>query len=283
MTHYADLAISAEVEILDHRQLATDTRLVRLAVPDALCAAIPGQFFMLRDARSSDPLIGRAFAMYDVDPQAGWIDLVYLVKGKLTSSIVDKRPGDHLCLWGPLGNGFDDRPTEHLIMVAGGIGQTPFLSLAREATGRQAFGNRNCGYAQRVSLCYGVRSSHYLAGLDAFQAAGAEIHVATEDGSIGRPQRVTEVLTGLLDQTSDLSRTRLVCCGPEPMMQAVARIASQRGADCQVSLETPMACGIGICFTCVAKVGSPSQWDYQRTCVEGPVFDAAMIVWDDAE
>ncbi|MFN9788441.1 MAG: dihydroorotate dehydrogenase electron transfer subunit, partial [Pirellulaceae bacterium] len=48
---------------------------------------------------------------------------------------------------------------------------------------------------------------------------------------------------------------------------------------CQVSLETPMACGIGICFTCVAKVGTPSDWDYRRTCIEGPVFDADQIVW----
>jgi dihydroorotate dehydrogenase electron transfer subunit len=63
------------------------------------------------------------------------------------------------------------------------------------------------------------------------------------------------------------------------MMQAVAQIAGKFGVACQVSLETPMACGLGICFTCVAKVGTAEQWDYKRTCVEGPIFDAAEIVW----
>ena len=63
------------------------------------------------------------------------------------------------------------------------------------------------------------------------------------------------------------------------MMEAVAKIAEQRSIDCEVSLETPMACGIGLCFTCVAKVGSESDWDYKRTCVEGPVFNSREIVW----
>jgi dihydroorotate dehydrogenase electron transfer subunit len=64
------------------------------------------------------------------------------------------------------------------------------------------------------------------------------------------------------------------------MLEAVAHLAAARGVPCQVSLETPMACGIGICFTCVAKVKDKGgQWDYKRTCVEGPVFDAADIEW----
>jgi dihydroorotate dehydrogenase electron transfer subunit len=64
------------------------------------------------------------------------------------------------------------------------------------------------------------------------------------------------------------------------MMEAVAHLARQYSVSCQVSLETPMACGIGICFSCVAKVlQADGSWDYRRTCVEGPVFDAAQIVW----
>jgi dihydroorotate dehydrogenase electron transfer subunit len=64
------------------------------------------------------------------------------------------------------------------------------------------------------------------------------------------------------------------------MMAAVARLAAARGAACQVSLETPMACGIGICFSCVARVrDDDGGWDYRRTCVEGPMFDAARIEW----
>lgn len=253
---------------------------LRLELETEQSPGLPGQFYMLRDHRSCDPLIGRAFAMYDCDSAGSWVDIVYLVKGKLTSSIAQLEPGRALSLWGPLGNSFDYAPTEHLIMVAGGIGQTPFLCLAREALGHQQFGERPSGYANRVSLCYGVRSSRYLAGVEAFQKAGVSLHLATDDGSDGGPPRlVTNLLTQLLERQASLAGVRVVCCGPEAMMQSAAQIAQEFGVACQVSLETPMACGLGICFTCVAKVGTPEQWDYKRTCVEGPIFDAAEIVW----
>ena len=89
-------------------------------------------------------------------------------------------------------------------------------------------------------------------------------------------------MTDLLSQVLAARTTscRIVCCGPEVMMEAVAKLAAAHEVPCEVSLETPMACGIGICFTCVAKVKDASgQWDYKRTCVEGPVFDAAQIEW----
>jgi dihydroorotate dehydrogenase electron transfer subunit len=72
----------------------------------------------------------------------------------------------------------------------------------------------------------------------------------------------------------------VACCGPDPMMAAVARWTAARGIRCDVSLEAPMACGIGICFTCVARVrDADGGWDYRRTCIEGPVFDSARIAW----
>lgn len=279
MPHFADNAVFAPLVVIDNYRIAKDTMCLRVAAPPEMCAAKPGQFFMLRDLRSTDPLIGRAFALYDCDPQSGWIEVAYLVKGKLTQSISRLSNAATVGMCGPLGNSFDDSPAEHLIMVAGGIGQTPFLCLTKEALGNQRFGDRSCGYAKRVSLCYGARTKDYLAGVDSFQKAGANVHIATEDGSIGPPQRVTAVLEELLQQESNLANTRIVCCGPEPMMEAVAKIAKKHQVQCQVSLETPMACGIGICFTCVAKVGCNEDWDYKRTCVEGPIFNAGEIVW----
>ena len=279
MTHYADGATFQTLTVLANYPLAQDTMCVRLAAPEQMLAAQPGQFFMLRDVRSSDPLIGRAFALYDCNLQAGWLELASLVKGKLTRSIASIAAGGQVGVCGPLGNSFDDSSTDHLIMVAGGIGQTPFLTLTKEALGKQSYPGRHSGYAKRVSLCYGARSQKYFAGLDQFTAAGAQLNLATEDGSVGPPRRVTQALKELLVEQPNLSQTRIVCCGPEPMMEAVAKIAKDHEVPCQVSLETPMACGIGICFTCVAKVGTSEQWDYQRTCVEGPIFDAQRIVW----
>jgi dihydroorotate dehydrogenase electron transfer subunit len=166
-------------------------------------------------------------------------------------------------------------------MVAGGIGQTPFLAVGREALGGRRYGvpARSAGYAKRATLCYGVRTADLAAGVDQFRQAGVEVRLSSDDGSVGYHGLVTELLAELLDEHEPI-RCRIVCCGPEPMMEAVAKLAAQRGAPCEVSLETPMACGIGICFSCVVKVrGADGEWDYKRTCVEGPVFDAEKIEW----
>ena len=279
--YYADLAEQQTVEVLQHEQLARDTYRVRFSAPNIARRILPGQFLMVRLAGCNDPLIGRPLALYDValspagEPQ--WIDVVYLVKGKFTSRLAGWGTGQSLDVWGPLGNGFAPLATDHLVMVAGGIGQTPFLALAREHLGLCRFGQppREPCLAQRVTLCYGARSADLLAGVEDFERIGVDVRVATDDGSRGHHGLVTELLEEVLAATNE---TRIVCCGPERMMAAVARVARAANVACQVSLETPMACGVGICFTCVAKVRDNSgAWDYKRTCVDGPVFDADMI------
>jgi dihydroorotate dehydrogenase electron transfer subunit len=111
-----------------------------------------------------------------------------------------------------------------------------------------------------------------------FHDAGVDVRLCTEDGTAGHRGLVTDILRQVLDERQ--AARQIVCCGPEPMLEAVAGVASQYETPCQVSLETPMACGIGICFTCVAKVKDErGDWDYKRTCVEGPVFDAERIEW----
>ena len=129
-----------------------------------------------------------------------------------------------------------------------------------------------------VTLCYGARTADYLAGVDDFEQLGVDVR-HQHRRRLGRPSR-----PGDRSARASAGRTpgvaRIVCCGPEPMMEAVADVAAERGVPCQVSLETPMACGIGICFSCVAKVrDADGTWDYKRTCVEGPIFDAAQIEW----
>jgi dihydroorotate dehydrogenase electron transfer subunit len=130
-----------------------------------------------------------------------------------------------------------------------------------------------------VTLCYGCRSGQYLAGVEDFQRAGVDVRLSTEDGSAGQRGLVTDLIGPVVEQSK--LPCRIVACGPEAMLAAVAKLAERLRLPCQVSLETPMACGIGICFSCVAKVRDESgQWDYRRTCVEGPVFDARDIEFD---
>lgn len=270
--------------ILEHRMIAKDTWQVCFDASDLARIAIPGQFFMVRLADCNDPLIGRALAMYDRGFDSAGVptslSVVYTVKGKFTQALSKLNAGQAIEVWGPLGNAFSTQSVDHLIMVAGGVGITPMLSVAADALGRQAFGksaspNR---YAQQVTLCYGARTRDYLAGLPSFESLGVSLAIATEDGSLGHRGRVTDVLDNLLEGTSGTKR--IVCCGPEPMMQAVSQLARRHEVPCEVSLETPMACGIGICFTCVAKIDQGNgTWDYRRTCIEGPIFQADTIVW----
>lgn len=286
--YYADGAIQTSAAVVENVQLASGTYRIRLHAPELARRVSPGQFLMLRLAGGTDPLLGRPLALYDtwlgLDGAPAGVDVVYLVVGRMTARLAQVTAGDAIEAWGPLGNGFSTEPVEHLVMVAGGIGQTPFLALGREALGGRQYGDarRRPLRASRTTLCYGVRSAEMLAGVDDFQATGIEVRVSSDDGSVGRRGLVTEGLAELLEQEADKSagQVRIACCGPERMMEAVARLADRHGVACEVSLETPMACGIGICFSCVVKVRQPDgEWDYKRTCVEGPVFAAEKIEW----
>jgi dihydroorotate dehydrogenase electron transfer subunit len=283
--YYADTASFSRVRILENVQLARDTYRVRFECREIARRIVPGQFVMLRLAGLNDPLLGRPLALYDVvrdsDGTPVGIDVVYLTLGKMTHQLAKCVPGDELEIWGPLGNGFPPQPTDELIMVAGGIGQTPFLALGQEYLGRRQYGDppRSVPPAKRVTLCYGVQSAELLAGMADFEAAGFEVRISSDDGSVGHHGFVTHLLEHALSETQ--SRDRLVvCCGPEPMMHAVAELCQRTHTPCLVSLETPMACGIGICFSCVTKVRQPDGgWDWKRTCVEGPIFEAQKIEW----
>ncbi len=282
---YADSATQVRVAVIENVQLARDTFRVRFECPQIARRIVPGQFLMLRLADLNDPLLGRPLALYDtiIDPagRPSAIDAVYLRLGKMTHRLAEYRAGDELEIWGPLGNGFPFIETDHLIMVAGGIGQTPFMALGQEYLGRRQYGDppRTTQPARRVTICYGVRSADLAAGVADFQRAGIDVHLSSDDGTVGHHGLVTDLLLRELDASPNQNQL-VTCCGPEPMMHAVAKICQARGVRCFASLETPMACGIGICFSCVTKVRQPDgDWDWKRTCVEGPIFDATKIEW----
>ncbi len=267
--------------------MARNTYRLRLHCPEMARRIVPGQFFMVRPSRGSDPLLGRPFALFDTyDDEQGQpigFDFGYVTVGKLTGLMPTWKVGDEVSIWGPLGNGFPVVPaeTKHLMCVAGGIGQTPFLAVARELLTSRRYGSPTREVAARpkkVTLSYGARSADYLAGLDLFAIDGLDVRLATDDGSRGHHGFVTDLLRQSL--ASDCPPDLIYCCGPEPMMHAVQKIATAAKIPCWLSLETPMACGIGICFSCVAKIQQDDgEWDYRRTCLEGPVFPAAKVVF----
>lgn len=296
----ADEAVQVRTEVREIELVARGTFRIRFDAPQIAERIVPGQFVMLRMAGTSDPLIGRALAMYDVVEDAAGrptaIDVIFIKKGKFTTAVAEAGRGAALDVWGPLGNGFSTAPTETLLIAVGGVGQTPMLALAAEALGRRSFGRPNfgrqdseqetrpSGFASRAVMVYGARSGDLLACTEAFRGAGIDLRLCTDDGSAGERARVPELVASWIDQNgAQANRSdsiRIVSCGPEIMMEKVAAVAAERRLPCEVSLETPMACGIGICFSCVARVRQEDgEWDYKRTCVEGPVFDAARIMW----
>jgi len=280
-------ALQQLATVVEHVAWAKNTRRIRLDCPEIARQIRPGQFVMVRIPNRPDPLLGRPFALYDIytndkgEPQG--IEFGYVIVGKMTSVLETLVAGDPIELWGPLGNGFPVPPAGHLVIAAGGIGQTPFLAVIREALRRRVYGIPARDVVQvpsRITLCYGVRSAEYLAGVEAFRDEGIEVQIATDDGSAGHRGYVTDLLKPLV--TAAVPPAMVYCCGPEPMMKAVVRLIQSANVPGLLSLESPMACGFGACFSCVARIRQDDgTWDYRRVCVEGPVFTADQIVFDE--
>ena len=223
---------------------------------------------MLRLPNRSDPLLGRPLALYRAESHR--IEVVYVAIGKMTNRLAEVKPEDPLEFWLPLGNGFPknnaENKVQHTILVAGGIGQTPFLMYCQ---------NRQ----ERVSLLYGARTASLITCMDDFRQLGIEPMIATDDGSKGFSGFATDLIEKVYQSGES---TQLLCCGPLPMLRSAFLIAQKLGLSCFVSLETPMSCGLGICFGCVVpyRDSENADWDYRRTCIEGPVFDAYKLRWD---
>lgn len=290
--------------VVENIAIARDTYRLRLAHANIAGAITPGQFVMIRPGSegASDPLLGRPLALYDVirDPGSGMptaFEVVYLVVGRGTSALSQRRPGERVAVWGPLGNGFGPPPKGPVIFVAGGIGQTPFLALGRSWLGKANYGNERAGVVQQtchtiskapirqpdgfcsaITLLYGVRTAALLAGVQDFREAGFGVELATDDGTAGHHGYVTELLARRLQ--SGQTPVHVVACGPPGMLAAVAALARQHGLPCDVSLENQMACGFGACFSCVVPIRqSDGSTDLRRACVEGPIVSADLVDW----
>jgi dihydroorotate dehydrogenase electron transfer subunit len=210
---------------------------------------------------------------------AGGVEMLYEVVGTGTKLLSQEKAGGHLDVIGPLGNGFflprttnDERRTT--ILVAGGVGVAPLVALAENlAYSVERIADRK---KRKTHVLIGAKTkSHILCEKD-FKKIGCEIKVSTEDGSKGKKGLITDVLTDFLRITHDARRMTIYACGPHPMLKAVARISSLMDVPCQVSLEEKMACGVGVCLGCPAKMKAGG---YKMVCKDGPVFDAKEIAW----
>ncbi len=232
--------------------------------------ARPGQFVMIKAGASAEPPLRRPFSILEASPERETFTLFVKAIGPGSRALVSLPQGGVAQCLGPLGRPFTS-PTgdSEALLVGGGYGVAPFSFLGAELA-RQG---------SRARLFYGGRTAAELPLLARLRQQGLEVVPATEDGSLGSAGRVTVPLEAHLDTAA--GPHRLYACGPEAMMHAVARIAAARGLAAQVSLDPWMGCGVGTCLGCVVRIqgSGDGRWKYRCACTEGPVFDAARVVW----
>ena len=222
-------------------------------------SARAGQFTMLRGTEWGDaPLLPRPMSYLS----AGTTPSVLIkVLGEGTARMARAEPGEPFTLLGPLGNTFHlPQSGRRPLLVAGGVGIAPLLLFARVLAEKGL---------SPVAL-YGGRTARDLPLEDDLSEV-AEVHLTTEDGSRGSKGRVTDVLDGLLAENMEV-----FTCGPNRMMAAVAALCEARDVPCEASLETPMACGYGVCLGCPVPTQDGS---YLYACVQGPCVDVRRIAW----
>jgi dihydroorotate dehydrogenase electron transfer subunit len=240
-----------------------------LAAPTIAAQVRPGHFVALAvGGPHTSMLLRRSFSVYRAAD--GRVEIVFSVAGKGTQWLAGLRPGDRIDVVGPVGQPFRlPTPGSTAVLVAGGYGSAPMFGLADAI--------RATGGAAHFVL--GAATAGRLFGVDEAQAGAGQVLVTTDDGSLGTRGRVTDVLGDLITATG---ATTVFACGPMPMLRAVARMAGAAGVASQCAVEEAMACGIGVCMTCVLPVrGADGQTRMVRACTDGPVFDGTAVRWDE--
>ena len=219
----------------------------------------PRQFVQVEVPNSKSTYLRRPISINYVDYANNQLWLLVRKAGEGTSSLMKLAENDVVNLMLPLGNGFTIFPGETMLLIGGGVGVAPLLYLGKKA--KEAGAN--------VKFLLGARTENDLLELEKFEAVG-DVFVSTENGGKGEKGFVTQ--HSVLNSGSF---SRIACCGPMPMMKAVAKIAKDKSIECEVSLENVMACGLGACLCCVEDTVEGNVC----VCKEGPVFNIKRLKW----
>jgi dihydroorotate dehydrogenase electron transfer subunit len=265
--------------VLANRQAGAYRHLV-LAAPGAAPRARPGQFVAVavggEPGAATPTLLRRAFSLHRASaqsPDGPTLEVVVAAHGPGSTWLTRRRPGDELDVVAPLGRPFPvPPPGAPVVLVGGGYGSAPMGWWGREL---QALGHP-------VAAVFGAGDAARLFGVDDAAGVAAPLLVTTDDGSAGTRGLVTDALPrALAGVDGGTAAPQVYACGPMAMLRAVTEVARARGARVWCTVEESMACGIGVCMTCVV----PVTWDdgltrMTRTCVEGPTVDGRAVRWD---
>jgi dihydroorotate dehydrogenase electron transfer subunit len=268
-----------KAEILSNQRVSDQYYKMELGCPELTDEIKPGQFLMLKVKPGYEPYLRRPFSFYGIgslrDQRS--FEILYKVVGSGTRLLAELKHGERVDIIAPLGNGFSFfSDTPEAVMVAGGIGLPPLLYLAE-------YMRKNRKEGSKTIFLYGGQSKSDMIDIERIRDASSEARVCTEDGSLGEKMLVTELLELHLQRRGDWSSIQIFSCGPKAMLRVVSSIAKKYDISCQVSLESYMACGFGVCLGCVVKVMQEEGMDvtYERVCKEGPVFESKRIIWDE--
>ncbi len=272
--------LDVDAAVLANHRLSDVYNVLELEAPAIAERTQPGQFVMVKRALGREPLLRRPFSVFEVlrdhDGTVRGLSLLSKAIGTVTRELFALEPGERIRCLGPLGRSFTlVDPPATAWMVAGGVGLAPFATLAEELRERGV----------ETTLFYGGRSADDLYRIPFFEALGARVVLATEDGTRGEPGRVTIPLERELAATASSQQPlHVYACGPTPMMRAVSALTESAGAERQlaleVSLEPVMGCGMGGCYSCVVPVTGDGA-RFVRGCVDGPVFEGTRVAWTD--
>lgn len=267
------MPVQVTAEVVSLRRSGAYQHLTLLA-PGIPQATRPGHFVALAvGGAGSAMLLRRAFSIHRVTPggpAGGTVEVVFAVHGQGTRWLAERRRGDKLDVIGPLGRPFR-LPKEQVacVLVAGGYGAAPLFMLSEQLRAR------GC----RVDMVLGAASEDRLFGVLEAKRSSSSVTVTTDDGSAGLRGRVTDPLPRII---ATAGADVVYACGPMPMLAAAATVASQAGAHSQCAVEESMACGIGVCMTCVLPVRDDAGMTRMvRSCVDGPVFRGTDVRWAD--
>ena len=260
-------------EILSLQRVGEYTQFTVVA-PEIAAGFRPGHFVAVAvGGATTSMILRRAFALSGAtvsEKFAGTIQFVVAAHGPGTQWLVERRAGETIDVVGPLGNPFPiPSGPAPAVLVGGGYGAAPLLPLAQALLANDS----------PVEVVLGAATAGRLYGELAAKRLVGRVSVTTDDGSAGEKGLVTDLLPEAIERV----RAEIVyACGPMPMLQAVGDIAGKHAIRAQVAVEESMACGIGVCMTCVLPVrGTDGSSRFVRSCVDGPVFDALNVRWAD--
>jgi dihydroorotate dehydrogenase electron transfer subunit len=264
-------AKQVSAEIISNKKLGPYHHMV-FAVGDIAAHAKPGNFVAISvGGEASSMVLRRAFAIYraiDRGLLGGTIELVVAPHGAGSKWLTNLNVGDFVDLIAPLGTAFGI-PTSNAnaMLIGGGYGSAPLFALA------EILKNRGC----RVDMVLGASTASKIYAPLEGKRSVSSLTLTTDDGSTGIHGQITESIPRLI---REFGTEVIYSCGPMAMLESINKIAADFDIVHQCSVEESMACGIGVCMTCVVPMKIDDEVKMIRTCIDGPVMDGSAIIWD---